>query len=109
MQASLPIRLEGLGLHSAQSLAAAAFVGSCNASHQLVNQLLGYSSKSLSSELDDASSTSTVDMVEIQGEVVINDLLCQQLSSVLPATFQIFLLLHKNQCSHTLTEFNCRL
>ena len=26
-------------------------------------------------------------MVEIQGEVVMKDLLCQQLSSVLPATF----------------------
>ena len=76
MQASLPIRLEGLGLRSAQCSAAAAFVGSCNASHQLVNQLLGCSSKSLSSGLDDASSTSTVDMVEIQGGVVMKDLPC---------------------------------
>ena len=66
MQASLPIRLGGLGLRSAQSSAAAAFVGSSNANRQLVNQLLSYSSKSLSSGLDNASSTSTVDMVEFR-------------------------------------------
>ena len=109
MQASLSIRLGGLGLHSAQSSAVAAFVGSCNAIRQLVNQLLGYSSKSLSSGLADAFSTSTVDMVEVQGEVMMKDLLCQQLSSVLPATFPNLSVASQNHCSHTLTEFNCRL
>ena len=45
------IHLGGPGLHSALSLSAAAFVGSYNASRQLVNQLLGYSSDEASSFL----------------------------------------------------------
>ena len=110
MQASLPIRLEGHGLCSALSSYAAAFVSSCNANCHLVKQLLGYLSKSLSSGfVDDTSFISTLDMVKIQGEVVMKDQLCQQLSSVLPATFPDLSVASQNHCSNTLTEFNWRL
>ena len=86
MQASLPIHLGSLGLRSAQSSAVVAFVGSCNASRQLVNQLLGYSSKSLSSGLDDASLLLQWIWLKFREKLMMKDLLCQQLSSVLPAT-----------------------
>ena len=41
IQASLPIRLGGLGLREASKTAAAAFIGSCNSSRCLSTQLLG--------------------------------------------------------------------
>ena len=80
LQATLPIRLGGVGLQEASSASSAAFIGSCNSSRQLSFQLL-HNSMPISILKDDPSDQlgKSVDLI-IPGETQ-----CQQhLASILP-------------------------
>ena len=85
LQATLPIRVGGLGLREASRASFAAFIGSCNSSHQLLFQLLHNSMPMLFLQHDHPHhiGEENVDLI-IPGETQCR----QHLTSILPAWHQ---------------------
>ena len=71
MQATLPLRFGGLGLRSALESSSAAFLGSCNASRDLVQRLLEAGSSRNVSTLDSMNlyTTESSLTLTLQGEI----------------------------------------